>query len=87
MNKDANAVLDFTQDWSKWLIDGDTITESTWNMAPLGLVVEDSTHDDKTATMWVSGGVVGTTYKATNRITTAQGRVDERSIPIKVINR
>jgi hypothetical protein len=39
------------------------------------------------ATAWLSGGTAGTAYRVACRITTAQGRTDERSITIRCANR
>lgn len=39
------------------------------------------------ATVWISGGEVGTSYRITCRIVSAQGRVDERSITIRCVKR
>lgn len=80
--KDPDAVLDYVGDWSKWLA-GDTIVTSTWDI-PAG-IVKDS--DDKTVTtvlIWLSGGTAGQKYACRNRITTALGRTDDRTIVIKI---
>jgi hypothetical protein len=84
-SKDPDAVLDYTGNWAAWL-GVDTILTSTWEV-PEG-ITKDS--DDKTATttqIWLSGGTVGQTYLLRNRITTAAGRVDDRTIAIKIKER
>lgn len=94
MIKDPNATLPYSVDWvtpdpktgKKWMRDGDTITTSTWTVPP-GITKQSDGHDDGVATIWLSGGTAGTTYKLTNRITTAQGCTDERTIPITVRER
>ena len=83
--KDPSAILDYSIDWSLWL-DGDTIQSSSWTV-PQGLTKASETNDPTTATVWLSGGTVDQTYTVTNRITTANGRTDERSILIKVEDR
>jgi hypothetical protein len=81
--KDPNAVLDYQIDWSTWL-DGDTIATSAW-IVETGITVDsDTIHDTTSATLWLSGGTVGSTYECTNRITTAGGRTDDRTIKIKI---
>jgi hypothetical protein len=85
--KDPQAVLDYTIDWTKWLDEvGDTIAMSTW-IVPTGLTKVTETNTTKLATVWLSGGTDGTNYTITNRITTAAGRTDDRSITIRVRER
>ena len=85
--KDPDAVLDYTLDWTKWLDEvGDTIETSTW-IVPAGLTKVTETNTAKLATVWLSGGTVGENYTVTNRITTAAGRADDRSITIRVRER
>lgn len=83
--KDPNASLDFMIDWFKWLA-GDTIVASEWD-SPDGISIDSHTHIASQTIVWVSGGEDGTSYVLTNRITTAAGRIDERSITINVVNR
>jgi hypothetical protein len=83
--KDPAAVLDYQIDWSSWL-GVDTITSSSWT-ASTGLTVDSDSNTTTTATVWVSGGTAGTTYQLTNRITTAGGRTDERTISISCQDR
>lgn len=80
--KDPDAVLDYTRDWSTYLA-GDTIATSTW-VVPTGLTVNSSTNDTTTATIWLAGGTAFTSYIVTNRITTAGGRTDDRSFLMTV---
>ena len=86
MIKDPQAVLDFRVDWSAWLADGDAIDTSNWTV-PEGITQASATHDDTTATIWLSGGTLGETYSLTNRITTEQGRTDDRTIRVSVRDR
>lgn len=85
--KDPSAVLDYTVDWSQWLDTGDTITTSTWVIAPTGLTQQSAASTPTAATVWLSGGTLGITYTVTNRITTAQGRDDARTLLIQVLDR
>lgn len=82
-SKDPDAKLDYTVDWTKWLA-GDTISKSEW-IVPDGLNGEDDSNTSTTATIWLSGGTAGHEYTVTNRITTAAGRVNDRSFKILVI--
>lgn len=83
--KDPDAVLDYQIDWSAWL-GSDTIATSTWTVGT-GITMDGHTSTTKTATVWLSGGTVGTSYSVTNRIVTALGRTDERTIQITVKNK
>lgn len=84
--KDADAKLDYAVDWTTWLVDGDTIAASEW-IIPDGLEADNETHTPTTATVWLAGGNEGQSLKVTNRITTAQGRVDDRSITLRIVHR
>jgi hypothetical protein len=84
--KDPDAVLDYQIDWSDWLPEGDTISTSVWSVGA-GLTEDSDTNTTTTATVWVSGGTVGSSYQATNHIVTAQGREEDRTIVIKVSER
>ena len=83
--KDPADVLDYEHDWTPWL-GGDTIATSAWT-PPDGITVDSDTHTDTTATVWISGGEAGKSYRITNHITTTGGRTVERSLPIRVQDR
>ena len=82
-NKDPDAVLDYSVDWSTWL-GSDTISSSTWPVVPSGITKDSDTNDTTGTTVWLSGGTAGQTYLLTNRIVTAGGRTDDRSITINI---
>ncbi len=85
--KDPDAVLDYTVNWSDWLTPiADTIVTSTW-VPDTSLTVVSSSHSASSATAFVSGGVLDTEVLLTNRITTAGGRTDDRSITLKIVSR
>lgn len=85
IEKDPDANLDYGFLWGKWL-GTDTIVQSTW-IVPDGLTSINSTFTSNTTIVWVSGGILGQTYTITNRITTAAGRTDDRSITLYIKNR
>ncbi len=90
IDKDPNAVLDYTFDWAAWLTPiEDTIASVAWVVpaAAGSIEVESSTSTSTTATAIVSGGVVGQKERLTCRITTADGRVDDRSVFLKIKER
>jgi hypothetical protein len=80
--QDPSAVLDYTIDWSQELA-GDSILTSTWT-APVGIVIDHTEVTASTATVWLTGGTVGSEYEVKNHITTNGGRVDERSLWIRI---
>lgn len=80
--KDPNAVLDYQIDWSAWL-GVDTILTSTW-IVPDGITKDDASVTTTTATIWLSGGTAGESYRVTNRIVTVGERTNDRSIAIVV---
>ena len=83
--KDPDAVLDYKMRWAPWL-KGDTISGSLWTV-PDGITKDSDEFDDSTATVWLSGGTVGESYDVVNRITTAGGRTDDRTISVKIRER
>ena len=83
--KDPDAVLDYNIDWATWL-DGDTISTSVWTV-PAGLTQDSSSHADGITTVFLSSGTDGTSYVVKNRIVTAGGRTDDRTISINVKQR
>lgn len=89
MRKDPDAVLDYGIDWKAWLVPGDTITESSWEVTDGGsALVIDSEFSDSTVTgLWLSGGTPKGRYKVTNHIVTSAGREDDRSLTINVDDR
>lgn len=88
--KDPNAKLDYPMNWTDWLTEvADTITNSDWLITDppdIELTIETglNTNTTTTATVWLSGGTVGQKYWVTNRITTTGGRIEDRSIIIKI---
>ena len=88
--KDPDARVDFSIDWSDWL-GSDTISASSWTYSgpssPSGMVEESESNSTTATTVEVSGGTANRDYYATNRITTAAGLTDERTILIRVRNR
>lgn len=89
VTKDPDAVLDYSVDWETWLPSGDTLSASDWAVSgpDSDLVVDSDANSTTAATVWLSGGTLGVTYTVTNRITTAEGRTDDRSIAVQIINK
>lgn len=89
--KDPGAVLDYLIDWgAEYLGPGELLAASEWSVVPGetgGITVVGSDFDATTSTVKAGGGVAGHLYQLVNRITTGAGRVDERSIAIRVEDR
>lgn len=81
-DKDPDAVLDYAVNWASWL-GVDTISTSTWTVAT-GLTQVTASATTTVATIWLSGGTAGTSYSVANKIVTAGGRTDERTLTIVV---
>ena len=88
--KDPQAVLDYAIDWSAEYLGEDSLAESEWTVEPLeagGVVVAGSDFDPGVATVKASGGVAGRVYKLINQVVMASGRIDQRSIVLRVEQR
>jgi hypothetical protein len=85
--KDPAATLDYSVDWDAddWL-GTDTIASVTWTVPP-GITSVSTSATTTVATIFLSGGVVAQNYDVVCRITTAGGRIDERTIQIQVRQR
>lgn len=93
IEKDTEAVLVYTFDWSDWLPAGDTLASTTYAITarvndpdPLirenqGLIGTDKTYVE------LSNGQEGKTYIVTCSITTANGLEDRRFFRVKVLAR
>jgi hypothetical protein len=94
IEKDPQANLDYSVDWSDWLAQGDNLRTSSWTIStvsgdgsPLTQTANTTNTNTSTSTIYVSGGSAGNTYTVTNHITTDNGLVDERYFRIRVKNR
>lgn len=81
--KDPDDISDWKINWSSRLAEGETITASTW-VVPDGLTEDDSEFDDTSTTIWLSGGVAGTSYDLVNRVTTSDTRQYDQTGRLKV---
>jgi hypothetical protein len=85
--KDPNATLDYSFDWTAYLLPiTDTISSVTF-IASSGITVVSQAHTPTVATAFVSGGTLDATEKLTCRIVTAGGRTDDRTIDLKIVAR
>ena len=82
-NKDPDEVLDYGFIWTDLMVEGDAITDSEWIHAS-GINIDSDTHTSDITVVWLSGGAVGDQYDLTNRVTTAAGRVFDRTARIAI---
>lgn len=94
IDKDVEARLIYTFDWSSWLEDADTIATAAYSVAarrndPTPVVIESSGITDANTDTYVelSGGQADKTYIVTCKVTTANGLVDRRSFRLNVVAR
>lgn len=84
--KDPDSIIDYGFDWTSWLdsANSETILTSDWILES-GLTEVSKAIAGDVTTVFLSGGEVGYTYRATNRITSSGGRTEDRSmfIPVK----
>ena len=84
LTKDPDAVLDYLFDWSAWLADAETILTHTATIVSGDAVINSSSRTLKTVTVWLSGGTLGTDVELRCRVTTSQGRTDDRTIVVLI---
>jgi hypothetical protein len=80
--KDPDETIDYVFNWKPELY-GDTIFTSEF-LLPDGLEEESSSNTTSSATIFVSGGDSGNTYRITNRIVTIGGRTRDRTINVTI---
>jgi hypothetical protein len=87
--KDPDALLDYTFDWTEWLeghTPADTIASAVVTVTGCTLVTSSVVAQQKVVA-WIGGGVVDVAASATCRITTAGGRIDDRTLTLKIKER
>jgi len=88
--KDPEAALDYAVDWGAEYLNGDAVSQSSWQVIPVedgGLTIVSSRFDNALATVTASGGVQGHLYQLTNHVNLESGLEDSRSIVIRVEKR
>ncbi len=85
--KDPDATLDYEFDWEDWLTPiADTIASVAWVLTD-GLTLVSDSNTAMAAIAFVSGGVEDDIEVLTCRITTAGGRIEDRSVNLKITHR
>lgn len=92
VEKDPQAELTYTFDWSEWLVSGDNISDVEYTLQvrandPQPLLKGDSGLVGNKTYVRLSGGQVERTYTVTAKVTTDAGLVDRRHFKVRVYNR
>jgi hypothetical protein len=88
--KDPDAVLDYLIDWGAEYLGADVLTNSEWSVEPTeagGVTVVPGAFDGRNAVVKASGGIPGHVYRLVNTVQLISGRVDSRSITVRVEKR
>jgi hypothetical protein len=88
--KDTDAVLDYSVDWGAEYLGDDLLAESSWSVEPDepgGVTIAGSNFDATTSIVKAAGGASGNVYRLINEVVTASGRIDTRSIVLRVEKR
>lgn len=80
--KDPNEVLDYQVEWHNKLNSNEHIHTSLFTID--NATIDSSSFDQKTTTVWISGGIEGTTANILNRITTSQNRTMDQTILLPI---
>jgi hypothetical protein len=83
--KDPDSTTDFEFNWKPEL-DGDTIQSATFSL-PDGMTSVSESNTTTTATIFVSGGSTGCTYRIRCRIVTDGGRTWDKTLYILIQER
>lgn len=81
--KDPSARIDYQFSWVRYLKPGETIVSYTLDSYD-GLVIDQETNDGQRITFFCAGGMDGEVYFPRCNIVTSLGRVDVRTMMIKV---
>jgi hypothetical protein len=81
--KDPDAIRDYGRDWSSDIGD-QTISSSVWTVVEGAVIIDAQSHDDKSATVRLSGGTAGETCLLLNHIVLSDGQEDERTTSLKI---
>ena len=77
--------LDYDVDFTEWMPDDDKIVAATVTVSPEGeLTANQIMIMTPIVKFWLAGGVTGSSYKLTIKITTENGRIKEDELKIRV---
>jgi hypothetical protein len=84
LTKDPDAVLDYAFDWSSWLAEGETILTHQATVEAGDAVIDSTSQTLDTVVVWLSGGTIDTNVELRCRVTTDDGRTDDRTIVVLI---
>jgi hypothetical protein len=89
IDKDPEATLDYTIDWTNWMPASDTISTSSFAItSPAGdsdpITVDSNSNTNYKATAVLTGGTAGNIYTVTNTIVTTNNITDRRFFRVTV---
>jgi hypothetical protein len=92
IDKDQEAQLIYTFDWSQWLPTNDQLTDAEYTITtrandPDPLIKESEGFTATTTYVELSEGQLGKSYNVTCKITTQSGLIDRRFFRVKVLAR
>jgi hypothetical protein len=92
INKDTEARLIYTFDWSQWLPQGDTISTALYTVTarandPDPLAIHSQGRTTTNTYVELKEGQEGKNYTVTCKVTTANGLIDRRNFRVKVLAR
>lgn len=85
--KDPAGRLEYAIDWAAT---GGAIVASDWSVAPAetgGVAIAEPAVTATRTQAVLAGGMAGKVYRVTNRVTFVDGRIDERSLALRVEER
>jgi hypothetical protein len=83
---DPEDELDYTMNFAG-ILGADTIASVLWSKTgDIEIITGSNTNTTNTATVWLRNGVVGEVYTITARVTSAGGRIIERSFRIRCLD-
>jgi hypothetical protein len=85
--KDPDATLDYTWDWTEFLADIVDSIAAYEMLVDESLTVVSSSRIGAVVTAFISGGTLDAKPTATCRITTTGGRIEDRSIYFRMVER
>ena len=88
--KDPDAVLDYSVDWGAEYLGDDLLSQSDWAVSPDepgGVSIVGSSFDAKLATVKAGGGLAGRLYRLENHVVMESGRIDSRTVVLRVEKR
>lgn len=81
--KDAADVIDYEFNYSRWLVDTDTVASAVVTV-PSGITLVSSANDTTSVTARVSGGTTGTTYLIECLATISDGQKKSKSLNLTI---